>query len=185
MPQRSPQPEGPDNESKSSRLAQDIDGLHKEIRQDFDQRIHDLSTLMGRFKALMSSDSRAQQRDGSAKQQNQAADSSKRPAGKTIQRRIPIPPPANASKGGSSTSNKDNSGQAGASSPSAGTGYQPARFETGLYQLASQLQRFRLELDQELEFRQQPLHVHFRQQSELARSLQQISLDKQEKDDGK
>jgi len=37
------------------------------------------------------------------------------------------------------------------------------------------LYRFRLELDQEMEFREEPLHVHFRQQSELAIILQQIN----------
>ena len=55
-----------------------------------------------------------------------------------------------------------------------------ARFETGLYQLNSQLMRFKLELDQEMEFRQQPLHVHFRSQSELAKVLQRIALNMQE-----
>ena len=52
---------------------------------------------------------------------------------------------------------------------------EPARFETGLYQLNSQLYRFKLELDQELEFREEPLHIHFQHQSELAKVLQQIT----------
>lgn len=52
---------------------------------------------------------------------------------------------------------------------------EPARFETGLYHLNSQLYRFKLELDQELEFREEPLHVHFRHQSELAQVLRQIT----------
>ena len=50
-----------------------------------------------------------------------------------------------------------------------------ARFEHGLYKLNSQLYRFRLELDQEMEFREEPLHLHFRQQSELAIILQQLN----------
>jgi hypothetical protein len=52
---------------------------------------------------------------------------------------------------------------------------EPARFETGLYQLNSQLYRFKLELDQELEYREEPLHIHFRHQSELAKVLKQIT----------
>jgi len=56
-----------------------------------------------------------------------------------------------------------------------------ARFEHGLYQLNSQLYRFRLELDQEMEFREEPLHVHFREPSELSDVLQQLSDNSKEK----
>lgn len=52
---------------------------------------------------------------------------------------------------------------------------EPARFENGLYKLNSQLYRFRLELDQEMEFREEPLHIHFHQKSELSLTLKMIS----------
>lgn len=65
-----------------------------------------------------------------------------------------------------------------ASAPHSG---EPARFETGLYKLNCQLYRFRLELDQELEFREEPLHIHFRQESELSQLLQKLNEESSEK----
>jgi len=75
------------------------------------------------------------------------------------------------------SSSRDTAGNAVSATPSSVSRFatEPARFESGLYQLNSQLYRFKLELDQELEFREEPLHIHFQHQSELAKVLQQIT----------
>lgn len=173
MPKPSSDENQPEQDSKSARLGQDITDLHKEVRQDFDQRIFDLTALMAKFKSLMINDIRSQPQQKDISQattgSRQTTQPLEKPAAKpvpVITRKIAINQPAPKPAGQSTRP----------------ITHHRARFETGLYQLNSQLQRFRLELDQELEFRQQPLHVHFRQQSELAKTLQEISLSNSEKE---
>lgn len=158
MPKSIPDGNQPENENTSDRLARDLSDLQKEIRQDFDQRIIDLSSLMGKFRALLINDSRARHSANDAENSSEKADS-----------QVPI-----------LTNKVEPTVEQPAIRRALPEGYQRARFETGLYHLNSQLQRFRLELDQELEFRQQPLHVHFRHQSDLAKILQQIALNMQQ-----
>lgn len=175
MPNPSPDENQPEQDSKSTRLAQDITDLQKEIRQDFDQRIFDLTTIMARFKSLMINDVRSQSQQSTAPNMqapaNRQADS-QQPRSQQP-RQIPI----------LTRKVQLRAGEPAAPKPLVRPVHQRARFETGLYRLNSQLQRFRLELDQELEFRQQPLHVHFRQPSELAKTLQQLSLNSDEDGD--
>ncbi len=174
MPNPSPDENQPEQDSKSTRLAQDITDLQKEIRQDFDQRIFDLTNIMARFKSLMINDVRSQSQQSSSTSmlpasaqprspQTDAPDQRQIPI---LTRRVPLP-----------------QAEPAAQKKPMRPLQQRARFETGLYRLNSQLQRFRLELDQELEFRQQPLHVHFRQPSDLAKTLQQLSLNGDGQDD--
>jgi hypothetical protein len=176
MPNPSPDENQPEHDSKATRLAQDITDLQKEIRQDFDQRIFDLTNIMARFKSLMINDVRSQTQQSSASNAlppAQPLDNIQAQPGENRQipiltRKVSVQPKAEAPE----------------QSKLARPIHHRARFETGLYRLNSQLQRFRLELDQELEFRQQPLHVHFRQPSELAKTLQQLSLNNGDPDEG-
>jgi len=158
-----------DGQEKSRRLTRELSTLQHDIRVDFDQRISDLTSLMGKFKALMASDIRSLNAITSQKKKldgdiptltdkiNDAtlADSNVIPAANKPQTPAAQPSPAQMA-----------------------VMRETARFEAGLYQLNCQLYRFRLELDQEMEYRQEPLHIHFSQQSELSSVLQEITQKK-------
>ncbi len=141
---------------KSRRLTRDLNELQHDIREDFDQRISDLSALMHRFKALMASDIKLPRKNG------KAVDNI--PVLKTIV------DSTDTDTGKPSCINGEET-----NAPEFSLLQETARFETGLYHLNSQLYRFRLELDQELEFREEALHTHFRHQSDLAKVLQQLT----------
>lgn len=154
---------------------------------DFDQRISDLSNLMSKFRTLMVSDIRLLNaaNDSKAKADNipiltnKIDDSTL--ANTTVinnsERFTAKDKPTTPERSQSKTTESP-AKLAAACAPRAETPYAPretARFEAGLYQLNCQLYRFRLELDQELEYRDEPLHVHFNDPSELASVLQQIT----------
>ncbi len=148
-----------EHKEKTRRITRDLTFLQREIRGDFDQRINDLTNILQKFKALMVTDIRALSAANDADNipllTNKIDDStlaesdlleSSNTAGKPAVKTDPL------------------------------AGYrETARFEAGLYQLNCQLYRFRLELDQELEFREEPLHQHFSNDSELADVLRRIT----------
>lgn len=164
---------------KSRRLTRDLSNLQQEIRIDFDQRISDLTSLMSKFRALMVSDIRSLHaaNDAAVKADPVSTD-------------IPILTKKidDAALAESRIITKDSPGnvnneQLAAKKPTAGqlaVMRETARFEAGLYQLNCQLYRFRLELDQELEYRQEPLHIHFSKQSDLSNVLEQITQSKKQ-----
>lgn len=154
----------PDDDGKKSQsLSNDIDSLQNGIRVDFDQKLGELAVLLARFKALVISPAELTNKDAanddvtgikvSDEIQTDSADATEIPA----------------------DTNEELTDVADFTASKSVDYAETARFETGLYRLNSQLYRFRLELDQEMEFREEPLHVHFRQQSELAIILQQIN----------
>jgi hypothetical protein len=190
----------------SRRISREIAILQQEIRDDFDQKLKELSGLMQRFKLLLGNDA---QLDLGERQHTAANDAVKdvtskasvtpllpdQPLPNEALKNIPVltdrvhddiessdsvanpkrvNPPGKAPADGSQTPEAAND-PAPTPKPVSPFATEPARFETGLYHLNSQLYRFKLELDQELEFREEPLHVHFRHQSELAQVLQQIT----------
>lgn len=155
------QPEFSRNEhdEKSRRITRDLTSLQREIRVDFDQRINDLANILQRFKALMVTD---------IKHLHSANDSDQVP---TLTQKID-----DSSIAGEDLSTAQPSSTATPVKTDPLAGYrETARFEAGLYQLNCQLYRFRLELDQELEFREEPLHQYFRGESELADVLKRIT----------
>ncbi|MEM7257727.1 MAG: hypothetical protein AAF404_10095 [Pseudomonadota bacterium] len=156
------QPEFSRNEhsEKTRRITRDLTSLQREIRVDFDQRINDLANILQRFKALMVTD---------IKHLNSANDSDQVP---TLTVRVDDSTIADDDL--SQTRSDEPTTPAIKSDPLAGY-RETARFEAGLYQLNCQLYRFRLELDQELEFREEPLHQYFRGDSELADVLKRIT----------
>ena len=159
-----------DGQEKSRRLTRELSTLQHEIRVDFDQRINDLSTLMGKFKALMATDIRSL--NAISGQKNHNDDNIP-----TLTDKID-----DAALAESNIISPDSAaGKPAAAKPTPAqmaVMRETARFEAGLYQLNCQLYRFRLELDQEMEYRQEPLHVHFSQQSELSNVLQEITQKK-------
>lgn len=145
-----------EHNEKSRRIARDLTSLQREIRDDFDQRISNLANILQKFKTLMVTDIRSL---------SSANDEGQLP---TLTQRVSDIP----------SGPQD--------SPDLLAGYsETARFEAGLYQLNCQLYRFRLELDQELEYREEPLHEHFRDESELADVLKRLTeKNQQEKSAG-
>jgi len=147
-------------EGEKTPLSKDIDDLQSGLRTDFDQKLNELSNLLIRFRALIVSP----------------------PKGAKVANDEEVLDPTDESPLSHSMSDTTadlvtdvefdkekhesiiNTEQ-----------IESARFEFGLYKLNSQLYRFRLELDQELEYREEPLHVHFRAESELSKILQQIN----------
>lgn len=151
---------------KSRRLTRDLNGLQHDIREDFGQRISDLSTLMHKFKTLMASDIKLLRKSDHQSVQNipvltKIIRSEDKPEDPQNENAADTPPIA-------------------AEKVEFSLLQETARFETGLYHLNSQLYRFRLELDQELEFREEALHTHFRHQSDLAKVLHQLTRKMQE-----
>ena len=200
----------------SRRISREIAILQQDIRDDFDQKLRELSGLMVKFRSLLANerhpgselptaanDATNETNELSEHRTNQAID-------KTISD-VPADIPVltdrisnesqtkSETSGGAEKTNRlflvknDPQDQPNTDSPAqqkiepttensnkpvkpvSRFTTEPARFESGLYQLNSQLYRFKLELDQELEFREEPLHIHFQHQSELAKVLQQIT----------
>jgi len=152
-----------DDGKKSSSLSKDIDSLQSGIRIDFDQKLGELADLLARFKALIVSPNlinKAAANDDSSEEQLQSGTT------KLVSVDDTETP---------SVSSEDITDVAGFTPRTPASFAETARFENGLYKLNSQLYRFRLELDQEMEFREEPLHTHFRRESDLSIILQQIS----------
>lgn len=156
------------HQQKSNALSREIDNLQTGIRIDFDQKLAELTDLLQRFKAMVVSPNRSAANGPSDAPLAQVipfvkslptAEST--PSESEIKPVVPIP--------ANSTSTDTLAPTTSAYSA------ETARFENGLYRLNSQLYRFRLELDQEMEFREEPLHIHFSQESELSILLQQIN----------
>lgn len=196
------QPDTVNSQHGSRRIGREIANLQQEIRDDFDQKLKELAGLMHKFKSLLGHDSTSIADLSRAANESNLRDSPSTvaviPSDETISdASVEIPlltdrvcegidskPGASQPKtvGGSLTSGKNTTDPLEkrdivVSKPTPVSGFltEPARFETGLYLLNSQLYRFKLELDQELEFREEPLHIHFQHQSELAKVLQQIT----------
>ncbi|OED39140.1 hypothetical protein AB833_16505 [Chromatiales bacterium (ex Bugula neritina AB1)] len=152
---------------KSQILSRDLNNLQRDIRSDLDQKITDLTSLMRKFKALMVTDVRLLRAANEATSLDSVPILTKKVEDSNDQSEA-------------TSTNRNNSADAEVPLPNAKNTtlsllQETARFETGLYHLNSQLYRFRLELDQELEYREEALHTHFRHQSDLAKVLQQIT----------
>lgn len=192
----------------SRRISREIAILQQEIRDDFDQKLKELSGLMQRFKLLLGNDAQLDLNNGQHTAANDAVENATskgtvtpllpdQPLPNEALKDIPVltdrvdddieltntvtdpkrfdtpgKTPIDSSQAPDTDAAND---PAPTPAPISRFATEPARFETGLYHLNSQLYRFKLELDQELEFREEPLHVHFRHQSELAQVLQQIT----------
>ena len=176
----------PHSRLKSQALSRDIEDLNNGLRIDFDQKLSELAELLGRFKALVVAPSSDAANDDSK------ADTSVTPAQnlsdetKASDTSTPLPGcalenPAEESLESHPTDDSSNTETTPVTAPESAPVVQsqyapePARFETGLYKLNCQLYRFRLELDQELEFREEPLHIHFQQESDLSKLFQKLS----------
>ena len=154
----------PDDDGKKSQsLSNDIDSLQNGIRVDFDQKLSELAVLLARFKALVISPAELTNKGAANDDAAEITVPDETQTDNVDVSEIPV-----------ETNEELTDVEAFTASKSVDYA-ETARFETGLYRLNSQLYRFRLELDQEMEFREEPLHVHFRQQSELAIILQQIN----------
>lgn len=170
----SSQDQDPYNRQKSLALSRDIDNLNTGLRVDFDQKLSELGILLARFKALVMAPS---------KDATNANDDPNTPVSLEPSSKVDDKHTAKSEQTDTTTTKVEptitNDAPATASitaaSAPARKAYEPARFETGLHKLNSQLYRFRLELDQELEFREEPLHVHFNKESELSQVLQQLN----------
>ena len=160
----------PDDDGKKSQsLSNDIDSLQSGIRIDFDQKLGELAVLLARFKALVVSTDDVHNKSA-ANDDTAEAKESEEATHATTETTETL------------SDNTEELTDVADFTPSSPISYaETARFEHGLYKLNSQLYRFRLELDQEMEFREEPLHVHFRQQSELAIILQQLNERSSEK----
>ena len=167
-------------------LCKDISSLQSGLRTDFDQKISDLTDLLARFKALVGAGKDTAANDSSIADPTPINSTTEKPGhtgDSSDQQSITI---GTLESGISSTPEdsvplltkvvKDEPAH-----DTSGSFGETARFENGLYKLNCQLYRFRLELDQEMEFREEPLHLHFRQQSELSMMLQKISIRSGEK----
>ena len=162
------------NRQKSQALSRDIEDLNTGLRVDFDQKLAELAVLLARFKALVAAPSKDTANDHddlntpvsfeqSTKSVDQHNGTSKQPE------------TTDTDTGSNDTDDLPATTPVTAPVAPVLKAYEPARFETGLHKLNSQLYRFRLELDQELEFREEPLHVHFNKESDLSQVLQQLN----------
>jgi len=151
MPNTDPLPSNFDRDEDNSRqsvLSKDLDQLQTGLKVDFDQKLGELTNLLAKFKSLVTASD------------NQIT--TELAANDTVvedNTNAEVIAPVATTQATVNTTPETSS----------------ARFEQGLYKLNSQLYRFRLELDQEMEFREEPLHVHFSESSELSEVLQQIS----------
>lgn len=152
-----------DDGQKSQSLSRDIDSLQSGIRVDFDQKLSELAVLLARFKALVVSPNAAANDDTVNTAQDTECGISDEPCGEQEMTQEQIADIEEFTPSEISLH------------------AEAARFENGLYKLNSQLYRFRLELDQEMEFREEPLHLYFRSQSELSIVLRKISDHSSEK----
>ncbi len=165
------------HQQKTNSLSREIDNLQTGIRVDFDQKLSELTDLLQRFKAMVVSSNRNAANGPSSEPPRAQVIPFARSlptAGSTLpQSEDPIKPVGAHLDSADTVDNKETA-PAKTPAPSLYSA-ETARFENGLYKLNSQLYRFRLELDQEMEFREEPLHIHFRQESELSILLQKIS----------
>ncbi len=149
------------HDEKSRRITRDLNSLQREIRDDFDQRISDLASILQKFKSLMVTDIKSLSTHAESHDiptLTAKIDDSTLAADKLL-----------------NTKDDEAASPAPRKTDPMAAYRETARFEAGLYQLNCQLYRFRLELDQELEFREEPLHQHFRDDSELAEVLKRIT----------
>ena len=177
------QPNTGDRERAIS-LSRDVRDVNSGLRIDFDQKLAELTELLARFKALVAvtpsqdamDDSNAIATPSTLKPVNVAPIASAAPSSDS---KTGKPEAVNVESSDSSHTvvPPDTAPQISTTSTSTPSRYapEPARFETALYKLNCQLYRFRLELDQEMEFREEPLHEHFRQESELSVVLQKLN----------
>lgn len=168
QPKTNHEEQGDEHQQNSRRIARDLSSLQREIRDDFDQRISDLSNILQKFKTLMVTDLRALN--------SQAANDDDDHDFPLLTNKIDDATLADINL----LDTTDEADEQTQSPDKAGTDplaayRETARFEAGLYQLNCQLYRFRLELDQELEYREEPLHVHFSDDSDLAAALKRIT----------
>jgi len=151
------------------------------MRIDFDQKLGELSNLLARFKAMVAApDSNAANDDAKPVDVVTPATVNTEVADLAEDCIVEENTSASVLKIATESSNANSANDESVQQPTQTKSIslytpEPARFESGLYKLNCQLYRFRLELDQEMEFREEPLHVHFHQESELSKILQQIS----------
>ena len=148
-----------EHEEKSRRITHELSFLQREIRGDFDQRINKFASMLEKFKTLMVTDIRAL---SSANHTDDIPLLSKKVDDSTLAATDLL-------------ENTDLSEKPEIKTDPLAAYRETARFEAGLYQLNCQLYRFRLELDQELEFREEPLHLHFSKESALADVLKRTN----------
>jgi len=180
----------------SQTISRNIEDLQTGMRIDFDQKLAELSDLLARFKAMVVTP----QNDPLANAANDDAensDSNSLDVSSVEASLVKDTTQTSAIRNGSTRDDTDSEKvdvpQVNSTITNPASDYpapvssvnrfapEPARFESGLYKLNSQLYRFRLELDQELEFREEQLHTHFHQESELSMVLQKISDQAREK----
>jgi len=181
----------------STAISRNIEDLQSGMRIDFDQKLAELSDLLARFKAMVVTPGGKAANDDeknsdttslkvSSIEANLANNNKKTLVlqigstdDDTDSEKVDVPQITQT------VVNKDSADPKSVKPASVDSVNQfapePARFESGLYKLNSQLYRFRLELDQEMEFREEPLHTHFHQKSELSVMLQRISDKSREK----
>ncbi len=166
----------------SNSLSHEIEELQNGIKVDFDQKLSELSDLLQRFKALVLSTDKKASPEAANEPNAYSSNPDCAPTPQTV-----FQTQVQHAEGAKKNSNveipfektpgaedKEDTLEACKPVPTLYTA-ETARFENGLYKLNSQLYRFRLELDQEMEFREEPLHAHFSQQSELSQILQQMN----------
>lgn len=181
---------------KQQAIARDIDDLHNGLKVDFDQKLGEISDLLARFKALVIAPSKTksasndpgldQSQDDTADQLNNsdhdclAEEELTATVTPLFNTTADTPSAAVAPAATNPQEPVDNAAKASVVSVTRYSS-EPARFENGLYKLNCQLYRFRLELDQEMEFREEPLHLHFSRESDLSKVFQQLSDKSSEK----
>ncbi len=182
----------PQNRQKTEALSRDIEDLDNRLKTDFDQKLGEIADLLARFKALIVAPAKAAANEDNNTNLNSVTPAN--PAEDTKEWATVTPLFSNATVNNEldnstapetakdlPTPDSNNTNELTDCAPIAAKtthspyAPEPARFETGLYKLNSQLYRFRLELDQEMEFREEPLHLHFRQESELSIVFQKLS----------
>ncbi len=185
------------NRQKSHALCRDAAQLNNSLKVDFDQKLGELAKLLARFKAIVIAPSANGTLKTGADDISSAADNDTTAQGtvavQAIDQAINSAADSDSPTSLSVTANEvtkatdEPAAEKPETTPVETTSLyaaEPARFETGLYKLNCQLYRFKLELDQEMEFREEPLHLHFRQQSDLSQVLQKISDESSEKHPG-
>lgn len=196
----------PQNRQKTEALSRDIEDLDNALKTDFDQKLGEIADMLARFKALIVAPAKAAANEDNNTKPNSVAPAN--PAADTEELATVTPLFSSATVDNelennavqesakelptpdSGNNDSNNTNELADSAPIAATTTQsryapePARFEIGLYKLNSQLYRFRLELDQEMEFREEPLHLHFNQESELSMMFQKLSDTTSEKNSG-
>ncbi len=175
----------PSKDQKSQLLSSEIDSLQTGIRIDFDQKLGELADLLARFKKMVvapgtdttAANDASINADGEQNDSINADDCQIDPE-TTNESQIANQAPDlshNTTDAGGAQPTESDSTDTIEETKKPSYFAETARFENGLYKLNCQLYRFRLELDQEMEFREEPLHVHFRQPSDLSAVLQKLS----------